>query len=275
MAKMKAGFIGFLPTKESGEDAYAVLKSYADLGYTGFETGDLLLEGDPAENLMKVKSYGLKPLTLGYMKGFGRDISVAELITNAHLLEIDRVTSYAGCVGMHRFGMRPDQPTYDEVMREIEEFEALAKALSAEGITFAFHNHDVELKVAYRGVPALYLMCAHTEQLKIELDIGWAQYAGKDPAGVIRDLGDRICALHVKDFITGEVDRTGPNGSHSIMPRFTTPGTGLLKMAECLEAGCALGLEWAVVEQDFQYNLTQKETLAAAYLNMKETGFVE
>ena len=34
-------------------------------------------------------------------------------------------------------------------------------------------------------------------------------------------------------------------------------------------------MDYAIVEQDFQFNLTEAETLRAAYLNMKETGFVE
>ena len=46
-------------------------------------------------------------------------------------------------------------------------------------------------------------------------------------------------------------------------------------MKDCLSVGLELGIEWAIVEQDYQYNLTQKETLTAAYLNMKETGLVE
>ena len=34
-------------------------------------------------------------------------------------------------------------------------------------------------------------------------------------------------------------------------------------------------IPYAIVEQDFQYHLTELETLTAAYLNMKETGFVD
>lgn len=275
MTKMKAGFINFLPMNGTDEEVYATLQTYASLGYTGFETGDLLLKGDVDENLAKVRSFGLKPLTLGWNKAFGAETTTADLIRNAQRLGIDRVTTYAGCVGMHRFGMRPDLPTYDEVMKEIEEYEGVARELGAEGITFAFHNHDVELMAAYRGVPYLYLLCANTEKVTVELDVGWVKYAGKCPVQVIRDLGKRICALHIKDFIAGSVEQTMPNGSKNVMPRFTTPGTGVLPLSACLEEGCRIGLEWAVVEQDFQYNLSQKETLAAAYLNMKETGFLE
>lgn len=276
MSKMKAGFIGFMPQGKEGFDIYAALKSYADLGYSGFEGGDMLLrDGDPAENLKRVESFGIRPISIGYMKGFGAETTAEDLIRDCKILGINRVRTYAGCVGMFRFGMAPEPPSYDTVMREIEEYETIATALDKEGISFAFHNHDIELKQTYRGVPALYLMCANSEKLKIELDVGWVHYAGKNPAVVIRDLGDRICDLHIKDYIDGSVEQKTPTGGTQIMPRFTTPGTGLLNLSEVLEEGSKLGLEWAVVEQDFQYNLTEKETLAAAYLNMRETGFVE
>lgn len=274
MAKMKAGFIGFIPYGASETEYLEKLKSYSGLGYRGFELCEPLLKGDVSENLKLVQSFGMKPLTLGYMKAMGADVSVGSLIENAHKLGVNRVTSFVSVAALNRFGMRPEPATYDEVMREIEDYESVAKELAKEDIIFAFHNHDVELNISFRGVPILYLMMANSEHIKIELDCGWVKYAGKDPVAVIKDLGNRLCALHIKDMTPGTVEQKRPSGS-VFMPRFTTPGTGILNMKECLEAGVELGLEWAVVEQDFQYNLTEKETLTAAYLNMKETGLVE
>jgi sugar phosphate isomerase/epimerase len=171
--------------------------------------------------------------------------------------------------------MKQEKPTYDEIMNEITSFEALAAELAKEGIHFVFHNHDAEFLTTYKGVPAYYLMAANSEHLKFELDVGWCTYAGCDPVRVIRELGDRLYALHIKDFAEGKVEQPLPNGGVNVMPRFTTPGTGKLDLAGCLKAGIEVGLDWAIVEQDFQYNLTQYETLTAAYLNMKETGYVE
>lgn len=278
MVKMKAGFIGFMPFGDPNMDFYGLLKTYAELGYRGFEGGDMLLRnGDPAENLKKVQSYGIEPITMGYMKRSmdGREIKIGDIIKNAHKIGVKRITSFSGIVASYRFGRLKELPTYDEVMKEIEEYESVAAECAKEDIVFAFHNHDIELSHCYKGVPALYLMCANSEHLTIELDIGWVLAGGKDPATVIRDLGKRICALHIKDFIKGTVKQEQRDGHSYDMPRFVTPGTGLVDLSACLEEGTKLNLEWAVVEQDFQYNLTQKETLACAYLNMKETGFLE
>jgi len=275
MEKMKAGFIGFVGFQEP--DPYPVLESYAQIGFKGFESGDTLFrDGDPVENLKKVQSYGIAPLAMGMMSRPGEaPPTAAELIKKCKTIGVDRVATFAGCVGMFRFGMRPVPPSYDEVMQEIESFDALAKELSAEGIRFTFHNHDVEFTQTYRGVPAIFLMAANSEYLKFELDTGWAAYAGANPVHVLKKLGDRVSDIHIKDFVPGEVRQKMPNGNENIMPAFTAPGTGLLDMAGCLEAAQALGIEYAIVEQDFMRNLTPHETLTAAYLNMKETGFVE
>ena len=120
----------------------------------------------------------------------------------------------------------------------------------------------------------MYLMSALTENLNFEVDTGWVTYAGHDPQVVLRDLGERVSLIHVKDFVCGEVPRKGTYGSHT-MPRFTTPGTGKLNLRGVLQTASEMGIPYAIVEQDFQDHLTELETLTAAYLNMKETGFVD
>jgi sugar phosphate isomerase/epimerase len=59
------------------------------------------------------------------------------------------------------------------------------------------------------------------------------------------------------------------------MPQFVAPGTGVVNLSECLEEALKNGVEWAVLEQDFQYNISQVEALTASYLIMKESGYVE
>ena len=54
-----------------------------EIGYRGFEAG-AISRGNPIENLKRVQSFGMKPLTLGYR--IGGDNSVDELIKNAKML---------------------------------------------------------------------------------------------------------------------------------------------------------------------------------------------
>lgn len=268
---IKAAMIGFLPKEQ---DAYSVLESYGKLGYSGFEGGNLLFQqGNPKENLKRVQAFGMEPLALHYP--IENPPSVGDLIHMAEEIGVTRVVCYCGAVGAYRFGGRETPPDYDEILREAQAFDTAAKALAKEGIDLLFHNHDAEFLYHVRGVPAIYLMAGNTEYLKFEVDCGWVAYAGWNPAAYLRTLGSRVGLVHVKDFAPGKVEEIKEDGKVITMPRFTTPGTGLLDLSGCLEAAAELSVPWAIVEQDFQYRLTQTETLAAAYLNMKETGFVE
>lgn len=255
--KMKAAMIGFLP---QGCDVYATLESYAKAGYSAFEGGDVLFNGDVQENLKRVESFGMKPLSVHIDVGGRPDLG--EIIT--------RAACYAGTAAGFRFGSRPTPPTLDEVLEECELFEKTADTLQKEGITLSFHNHDAEFKQVLNGVPVIYHMLANTKLLKFEPDCGWVLYGGHDPVQFLKDVGGRLAAVHIKDFTPGEVQQ--PNFT---MPRFTTPGTGLLPLADCLKAAYDLGMDYAIVEQDFQHHVTEYQTLFSAYVNMKETGFVE
>lgn len=268
MKKMKAAMIGFLPEEK---DIYEQLELYAKMGYCAFEEASpLLREGDPAENLKRVKSFGMEPLALYF------DVlnppSITGLIKDAKVTGVKRVACFGGCAGEYRFGKRPNAPTLDELKRECEILDEAAEKLAKEGIVLTFHNHDAEFLQVLNGVPVFYQMAANTQYLKFEVDCGWVTYAGCDPIYVMKSLGGRMAAVHIKDFKTGS-SVTGENSI--VMPRFTTPGTGVLNLKGCLETALAAGIDYAIVEQDFQYHLSQEETLRAAYLNMKETGLVE
>ncbi len=51
------------------------------------------------------------------------------------------------------------------------------------------------------GVPVIYLMAANTQYLKFEVDCGWVTYADYDPINFMKGLGDRMTAVHIKDFV--------------------------------------------------------------------------
>ena len=271
MAKMKAGYIGFsfgMPAEET-DAFYAKTK---EIGYQGTENlGMMLRSADDQDAIAKIKATGLTPLTLGWFFRDGVSPDPEDLIRRCQAIGCNRVTCMGGEISNYKFLGKKEKPTFDEIRREIDAMEETAVALDREGIVMAFHNHDWEFTMAYEGLPAYYHMIANSEKLKFLLDCGWATYGGVDPVKLINDLGPRIAALHIKDFIPGEI--TNPQGVS--MPRFTTPGTGKLDIHNVLKAGVENNVEWAIVEQDFMYNLSPIDTLTAAYLNMKETGYVE
>ena len=270
MKKMKSGFIGFVPRDG---DYLGTLKTYANIGYKAVEGVYARPEEDISARLAAVRDMGLEIVTIATNVQGDANPDAKELIAKANTVGVKRVTMYSGSLCTYRFGGRSDLPQIDELKKEMAKMEALAKTLDDEGIALMFHNHDVEFKTCYNGVPFFWMMANECAHLKFELDIGWVQYAGVDPATLISQLGKRISVLHVKDYIRGinyhDEAKTNP------VPLYAAPGTGVLDLQGCFEAASPFDIEYAVIEQDRQHILTQEESVRAGYYNMKETGYVE
>ncbi len=121
------------------------------------------------------------------------------------------------------------------VARTATALSALAESLTADGLRLHYHNHDHEFQ-RVDGEYALERLLARTN-IGLELDTGWAAYAGADPAGLLERYDDRISLVHVKDVdaATGTATQLGAGC------------LDLTRLGEQLQASSA---EWAIYEHD-------------------------
>ena len=282
MEKLKAGLIatGFMP---KDMDPFVTLEKFAAMGYKGFEVLMMAQGMDMAtrktkyteeEALNKLHELGMEPLTAMMMAGPDGEYDVKAIAEQAHRLGVDRATCMGSNVAQYGFGFLDEPLKYDEAMKQVEQLERAAAALKKEGIKVAFHNHDEEFRQCYKGVPYFYLMAAYSDELKFELDTGWCNFGGFDPIQVMDQLGDRLCAVHIKDY-QNETRLVERPKRTIVRPTFTTPGTGVLDLKGVLQKALDMGIDYAIIEQDFMYNLDPLATAQAGYYNMKETGLVE
>lgn len=69
-----------------------------------------------------------------------------------------------------------------------------------EGLGFGYHNHWWELERHVNGRPALLELARLTDDsVTFEVDVFWAAVGGVDPVDLVRELGPRVTALHLKD----------------------------------------------------------------------------
>jgi sugar phosphate isomerase/epimerase len=142
----------------------------------------------------------------------------------------------------------------------VERLDRASRAARAEGFRLAFHTHDAELGVADDGSVLLDRLVADAPELELELDLGWAWIAGRDPAEVLSSLGARCRVVHVKDF-ADRGDRTS----------FTSVGEGAVPFRDALRT--AAFVEWLVAEQDEGFvpdELSAATRSAAAVLDLRE-----
>lgn len=124
------------------------------------------------------------------------------------------------------------------------ELGALARRLSDEGLSFAFHNHDWELKMVKGGGRALDALFegAAGSPLQWQPDIAWLARGGADADALIARSGRPMTAAHVKDLARpGEaLDEDG----------WADLGHGTLDWSALLEMLRACGVELFVLEHD-------------------------
>ena len=118
------------------------------------------------------------------------------------------------------------------------EMEKAAQELNQHGLTFSYHNHNMEFG-KIDGEYILDLIYANAPHLLAEIDTYWVQYGGCDPAEWIEKYAGRQILFHLKDF----------------RPLFFTAttapvGTGNLKWQKIIPAAEKAGAQWFIVEQD-------------------------
>jgi sugar phosphate isomerase/epimerase len=124
-----------------------------------------------------------------------------------------------------------------------------------EGVTFSYHNHDFEF--APLGDSTMWdVLVRETdpELVHLELDLYWIKYGGADPETVLRDVGDRVSLVHLKDM--------APDNTRSDLP----VGEGTMPWTSLLEAADAAGVEWYIAEQDNPRDALQDVTISLQHM---------
>lgn len=106
----------------------------------------------------------------------------------------------------------------DDIARTAERLAAAADAAAARGLRVGYHNHAHELEARIDGRPALeHFADLLDDRVVLEVDTYWALAGGVDPAGLLRRLGERVVALHVKDGpVPGDVADQTPLGEGTV-----------------------------------------------------------
>lgn len=107
-----------------------------------------------------------------------------------------------------------------------------AEQAARKGKTLLYHNHSHELSER-NALDAIM----QTPSLGLELDVGWATWAGKDPTELMRKYSDKIAVIHLKDIRRGEKGKA----------RFAAVGEGDVPLAEVLKLAGGLPL---IIDQD-------------------------
>jgi sugar phosphate isomerase/epimerase len=125
--------------------------------------------------------------------------------------------------------------TLDELNSSVEILNKTDEACKKAGITFAYHNHDMEFNEVEGKIPYDILLTNGTMQM--ELDLAWAIKGKKDPVELFKQNPGRFPLWHVKDL-----DASREN----ILP----VGMGTIDFKRIFEAASVAGMKHFFVEHD-------------------------
>lgn len=126
-----------------------------------------------------------------------------------------------------------------QVQKLIEQFNRWGEQCREHGLRFSYHNHAFEF--APLGDTTIWeMLVAGTDPtlVGLELDVYWAQYAGRAPVEIIGQIAGRMPLLHLKDMANTPDRADAP------------VGTGVINFDAILPAAARAGAEWYIVEQD-------------------------
>jgi inosose dehydratase len=232
-----------------------VLTEMAGLGLTATELGPLgYLPREPAALRARLAAHGLSlvggfvPLVLHERSCDDARRAAAEI---AAMLSSAGAGVFVAAAVMDAQWSAPAPLDDARLGRIAEHVAAIAAIVADHGLTFALHPH----------AGTLVESAADVERLLAATDVGWCLdtghllIGGGDPVAFVRDHGDRVVHVHLKDvdaavaarYRAGELSLMGATQAGLFRPL----GRGDASIADVLDELDASGYErWLVLEQD-------------------------
>ncbi|HLJ76663.1 MAG TPA: sugar phosphate isomerase/epimerase [Acidobacteriaceae bacterium] len=155
----------------------------------------------------------------------------------------------------------------DGYKRGAEQYNKWGEQAKSMGMRFGFHNHNVEFQ-PYGDVTGFDVLMRYTDPALVQwqMDCYWVAQAGHDPVALLRQYGNRIQSLHLKDRKPNVPTslNTGPDAAH-----FTEVGEGTLDWKTIFRLAANDRIPWMFVEQD-QTDKPPLESLQISYTNIEK-----
>jgi sugar phosphate isomerase/epimerase len=218
---------------EVGKDLAGTLNRVAEIGYREVETfgynNGTYFGKKPKEFRAMLDGLGLKTPSGHFMLGqLQKDWDKAI----DHAKEMGQ--QYMVCAYLF-----PQERTkIDDYKRYVDVFNKAGEACQKAGIQFCYHNHDFEFQPLEGQTPYDLLLKTDPKLVRMELDLYWAVFAGKDPLELFKASPGRFPLVHLKDMAKTE------------KREFAEVGTGSIDFQRILDARKAAGIQHFFVEQD-------------------------
>lgn len=176
---------------EMAQDRTATLTRLAQLGYTAVEAFDPL---DDPEGFRRTAD------GLGLSVSSSHACALLDPAVDAAAVH-DAVAALGTGLAIIPGGIAHAEFTdLDGLRRTADRLNSLAAQAARHGVRLGYHNHWWEVLPRVEGRHALEVLAELlSPDVFLEVDTYWAAVAGADVPTLVRSLGERVLALHMKD----------------------------------------------------------------------------
>lgn len=153
----------------------------------------------------QVEPYGLVDNVAALRTGLPK-VGLTAPTTHAKLVGVDQSAVFAAAaeIGVQIVidpAVREEHwQTLDDVANTAEALNAAARVAATHGLTVGYHNHWWELRAQLGGHSALEEFASLLDPaVALQVDTYWSTVGGADSPALLRTLGSRVKAIHVKD----------------------------------------------------------------------------
>ncbi|HEV7348798.1 sugar phosphate isomerase/epimerase [Telluribacter sp.] len=247
---------------ELGKDVEGTIRKAAEIGYKevelfGYGNGKFFGK-TPKEFAALLKELGLNAPSGHYMTGNTMPNAQGTL-TNGWEKAVEDAATIGQKYMVCAFLFPDERKTLDQYKQHIDLFNKAAETCKKSGIQFAYHNHDFEFQPIDGQVPYdLILKGTDPKLVKMELDLYWAAFAGKDPVELFKKDPGRYPLWHIKDM------------EKSAERAFAEVGTGSIDFQRLFNAQKTAGLKHFFVEQDVAKKNPPLQAIEISFNNLSK-----
>ena len=207
-------------------DMAGTVKSLGDIGYKYVESAGY--------GNLNAQSFA-EALEMNGVQAISAHVGIDRLIDERQIV-IEEM-QLLGCKHVIVPWLTPERRTAEFADQLIGYLNAWGPEFREAGVQLGYHNHEFEFEPL--GNTTMFeriRLETDPELVSLQIDLGWAAFAGADPVQLIRENPGRVPLLHAKDL-------AADGGS-------ATSGEGALPWPEIIAAAREAGAEYLIVEND-------------------------
>lgn len=232
---MKFGLQTYTIRKYQKKDLEAAYQPLAEMGILDLEIARINFT---KENAIRIK---------GLINKYGFCPSAIQVKPRQVFSEVEKIVEFCEITGCKNvvISMLP----FECILGAESRFYAFVDTLDRQfeiyqshGITLAYHHHNWEYIKLSNGKSRMAELISKTEKIRFVHDTYWAARCGVDPALQIREFGQRLLGIHLRDL-------TFKKEFLDVVPHDTVVGDGVIDFKCVLSCAKEVGCEYTVIEQ--------------------------